>query len=393
MRFRIKAVDSSQAVSIYRIDALNESEARMQIAERGMQIISMARDLRLPSLNRKRFPLVLFSQELVALLDAGLSLVEAIDTLAEKEQNAATRRALDQIRARLMEGKTLSFALREIPDAFPSLYVATISASEKTGAIREAVTRFVNYQTRVDLLRKKVVSASIYPALLCSVGVLVTLFLVGFVVPRFSSIYQDLGTAVPASSRLMMKWGQLLHNHGMLAFIGFVVIAAAASYGASRPAFRSIVARAMTRIPAIGRQVFTYQLARFYRTAGMLLRGGTPAVTAMKMSAGLLSEGLKPNLERAIRLVQEGQSLTMALEGNNLTTPVSARMLRVGERSGNMGEMLERIAEFYDEELDRAVDILSRLIEPILMLVIGLVIGFVVVLMYFPIFELAGSIQ
>ncbi|MCW8845628.1 MAG: type II secretion system F family protein, partial [Gammaproteobacteria bacterium] len=161
MRFRIKAVDSSQAVSIYRIDALNESEARMQIAERGMQIISMARDLRLPSLNRKRFPLVLFSQELVALLDAGLSLVEAIDTLAEKEQNAATRRALDQIRARLMEGKTLSFALREIPDAFPSLYVATISASEKTGAIREAVTRFVNYQTRVDLLRKKVVSASI----------------------------------------------------------------------------------------------------------------------------------------------------------------------------------------------------------------------------------------
>jgi general secretion pathway protein F len=125
----------------------------------------------------------------------------------------------------------------------------------------------------------------------------------------------------------------------------------------------------------------------------MLLRGGTPAITAMKMSSGLLSEGLKPSLERAILQVQEGQSMTFALDENHLTTPVSSRMLRVGERSGNMGEMMERIAEFYDEELDRAVDILSRLIEPILMLVIGLIIGFVVVLIYFPIFELAGSIQ
>jgi general secretion pathway protein F len=393
MRFRIKAIDSSQAVSICRIDALNELEARQQVAERGMQIISVARDLRLAGMNRKRFPLVLFSQELVALLDAGLSLVEAIDTLAEKEQNGNTRRVLDQLRARLMEGKNLSFALREIPDAFPALYVATVSASEKSGAIREAVTRFVNYQTRVDLLRKKVVSASIYPALLCSVGLLVTLFLLGFVVPRFSSIYQDLGTAVPASSRLMMQWGQLLQNHGWAVFAGFVVLVTMAVYGATRPAFRLVMGRAMTRLPAVGRQVFTYQLARFYRTTGMLLRGGTPAVTAMKMSSGLLSEGLKPNLERAIRQVQEGQSMTFALDENGLTTPVSSRMLRVGERSGNMGEMMERIAEFYDEELDRAVDILSRLIEPILMLVIGLIIGFVVVLMYFPIFELAGSIQ
>jgi general secretion pathway protein F len=393
MRFRIKAIDRSQAVSICRIDALNELEARQQVSERGMQIISVARDLHLGGMNRKRFPLVLFSQELVALLDAGLSLVEAIDTLAEKEQNANTRRVLDQVRARLMEGKNLSFALREIPDAFPALYVATISASEKSGAIREAVTRFVNYQTRVDLLRKKVVSASIYPALLVSVGLLVTLFLVGFVVPRFSSIYQDLGTSVPASSRLMMQWGQLLQNNGPLVFVGFLGLVALAVYGATRPAFRSVLARAFTRLPAVGRQVFTYQLARFYRTTGMLLRGGTPAITAMKMSSGLLSEGLKPSLERAILQVQEGQSMTFALDENHLTTPVSSRMLRVGERSGNMGEMMERIAEFYDEELDRAVDILSRLIEPILMLVIGLIIGFVVVLMYFPIFELAGSIQ
>ncbi len=125
----------------------------------------------------------------------------------------------------------------------------------------------------------------------------------------------------------------------------------------------------------------------------MLLRGGTPAVTALRMSDGLLGEAMRGSLAVATREISEGQSLAVALERHGLTTPVAVRMLRVGERSGNMGEMMERIAAFYDEELARAVDLLTRLIEPVLMMVIGLIIGVIVVLMYFPIFELAGSLQ
>jgi general secretion pathway protein F len=125
----------------------------------------------------------------------------------------------------------------------------------------------------------------------------------------------------------------------------------------------------------------------------MLLRGGTPAVTALHMSAGLLDPSLRHHLAQATGAVREGRSLADSLEGYGLTTPVSARMLRVGERTGNMGEMMERIASFYDDEIERSVDLLSRLLEPALMTVIGLVIGAIVVLMYFPIFELAGSIQ
>jgi general secretion pathway protein F len=300
---------------------------------------------------------------------------------------------LDQIRERLFEGKTLSYALEELPAAFPPLYVSTVRASEKSGAIREAIVRYVAYQKKVDELRKKVVSASIYPAVLCGAGLLVTLFLVGYVVPRFSSIYEDLGSDIPAASRLLMRWGQLLQEHGMLVLTVFLAAVAGIIYGVTRPSFRTAFFNALTRIPTIGRQLLTYQLARLYRTVGMLLRGGTPAVSALTMSAGLLSESLRPRLGSAIQSVAEGKSLTFALENDQLTTPVATRMLRVGERSGNMGEMMERIAEFYDDELDRAVDILTRLIEPVLMLVIGLIIGFVVVLMYFPIFELAGSIQ
>ena len=393
MRFRIKAVDSAAGVNVCSVDAPSENDARRQMAERGLQVISIARELRFSLATRKKFPLVSFSLELVALLDAGLNLVEAIDALTEKEHNPGMRRVLDQVRARLLEGRTLSFALEELPAAFPPLYVSTIRASEKTGAIREAVVRYVAYQQKLDVLRKKIVSASIYPAVLCSAGLLVTLFLVGYVVPRFSSIYEDLGSDIPAASRMLMQWGQLLQQHGTSATILFLLTLAAIGYAVTRPAFRTGVFNALTRIPSVGRQVFTYQLARLYRTVGMLLRGGTPAMSALTMSSGLLSDILRPRLTRAIQSISEGRSLTDALEENGLTTAVATRMLRVGERSGNMGEMMERIAEFYDDELDRAVDLLTRLIEPILMLFIGLIIGLVVVLMYFPIFELAGSIQ
>ena len=219
------------------------------------------------------------------------------------------------------------------------------------------------------------------------------MFLVGYVVPRFSSIYEDLGSEIPASSRLLMQWGLFLQDNGMVALLGLVAIVAGIVYALSRPAVKAAFANGLTKIPTIGRQVFIYQLARLYRTVGMLLRGGTPAVTALRMSSGLLSEALRPHLASAIQSIEEGKSLTFSFENDRLTTPVATRMLRVGERSGNMGEMMERIAEFYDDELDRAIDVLMKLIEPLLMLAIGIIIGFVVVMMYFPIFELAGTIQ
>ena len=393
MRYQVKALDPARNVSVSAVDAVDALDARRQLIERGMRVVSVTRDRR-PQLSRgRRFPIVIFSQELMSLLDAGLSLVEAIDALTEKEGSAAMRRSLEQIRARLFEGRTLSFALEELPATFPPLYVATVRASERTGAIREALGRYVAYQEQLDALRKKVVSASIYPAVLVGAGALVTLFLLVYVVPSFSSIYEELGSGIPAASRALMQWGRLLKEHGAAVGLGGAALVALAVYSLGRREFRGAALRLLTRIPAIGAQIYAYQLARLYRTAGMLLRGGMPAVQALKMSSGLLSDALRPNLLRAIRTISEGQPIASSLENEALTTAVAARMLRVGQRSGNMGEMMERIASFYDSELERAVDLLTRLIEPVLMLVIGLVIGVIVVLMYFPIFELAGSLQ
>jgi general secretion pathway protein F len=393
MRYRLTVLDAARAVAIQELDAIDEADARRQAIARGFRVLTLETTRLRRRGGRARLALVPFSNELVALLEAGLSLVEAIDALTEKERDEAVRSVLEGIRARLYEGQSLSVALAEFPSSFPALYVATVRASERSGAISEALTRFVAYQERIDLLRKRLINASIYPAVLLGAGTLVVLFLVAYVVPRFSGIYEDIGGELPLASRLLMQWGRLLDAHGLALGVGFIVCAGLAVHGAMQPGFRAAIGRTLTRIPTVGRQLELYQLARLYRTVGMLLRGGLPVVTAFEMTRGLLAADAQPRLAAATRAVREGKSLTDALAAQQLTTPVAERMLRVGERSGNMGEMMERIAAFYDEALSRWVDIATRLIEPAMMTIIGLVIGLVVVLMYFPIFELAGSIR
>ena len=394
MRFRVKAMAGGQDVSSYVLDAVDEADARRQVAGAGLAFISIARERSLNFGSRNtRLQLVTFSQELVALLDAGLSLVESIETLGEKEASPAVRRTLNQVMVRLREGQTLGAALSEHPQSFPTLYVATVRAAERTGALRESLTRYVSYQQQVDVLRKSLINASIYPAVLCGAGLLVVAFLMGYVVPRFSSIYEDMGSELPLASRLLMRWGQFLDAHGFGVAVGAIAVFGGLVYAFTRPTVRAAFGARIARIPALGSRLHIYQLARLYRTVGMLQRGGTPMVTAMRMSAGLLSANLRPAFANAMQAVREGRSLGDAMEQYGLTTPVAARMLRVGEHSGNMGEMMERIAAFYDEELARWVGLVTRLIEPALMSLIGIIIGVIVVLMYFPIFELAGSIK
>jgi general secretion pathway protein F len=192
---------------------------------------------------------------------------------------------------------------------------------------------------------------------------------------------------------MLMHWGQFLDAHAYAVICGTIALVAGIVYTFAQPKVRAAIGARIARIPSLGSRLHVYQLARLYRTVGMLQRGGTPMVTAMRMSSGLLNANLRVAFADAIQSVREGRSVADAMEQHGLTTPVAARMLRVGERSGDMGEMMERIAAFYDEELSRWVNLVTRLVEPALMSLIGLIIGVIVVLMYFPIFELAGSIQ
>jgi len=341
----------------------------------------------------ERFPLVLFSQELLVLLEAGLPLVEAIDTLAEKERRGDFRALLTRVVVVLREGRTFSSALEQFPMAFPPLYVATVRAAERTSDLPQALARYVTYQNQIEALRKRIVNASIYPSLLIGMGGLVSLFLLFYVVPRFGRIYEERATELPFVSRLLLSWGQLVEGHGMATLAVLAVLAGAAIYAFRAPRVRAAFADTLWKLPGLGERMKIYQLARFYRTIGMLLKGGVPLVTTLKMGAELLHPVLRARLASASRSISEGRSVSESLDANDLTTPVALRMLAVGEQSGNMGEMMDRIAAFHDEEISRWVEWFTRLFEPILMAVIGLLIGGIVILMYMPIFELAGSLQ
>lgn len=393
MEYRVRAFHDREGVKAITLQALDAGDAATQARRLGYTVLSAqpVHTLR-PRLHR-RFPLALFTQELVALLGAGLTLVESLETLLEKEQGTDVRLVMMRVIDRVREGQPLSRALTQAGPHFPPLYIATVSAAERTGDLREALSRYLAYHGEIDRLRKKIISASIYPVLLIVAGALAIVFLALYVVPRFAHVYADVQAELPLASRLLLEWGRLIDEHGGLLGAAAAAIVGAAAFALSRESTRRHWRALVTRIASRSRRLRALQLARFYRTLGMLLRGGTPVLNAFEMAAGLLSAPLRAHVSLASADVRAGQALSRALERHQLTTPVAARMLRVGERSGQMGEMMERIAGFYDEEISRWVDWTIRLVEPLLMAFIGFVIGLIVLLMYFPIFELAGSLQ
>jgi general secretion pathway protein F len=320
-------------------------------------------------------------------------LVVAVETLAEKERNPKLRNILERIVGTLRQGRTLSAALEQHPGTFNTLYIATVRASERTSDLGPALARYVAYQNQVDAIRKRLVNASIYPALLILAGGAVSLFLLLYVVPRFGKIYEERSTDLPWVSKLLLYWGQAVEGHALLVSAALVAIGIAILYVLRLPQVRASIESLLWRLPVVGEHMQIYQLARFYRTIGMLLRGGMPLVGALNMGADLLHPVMRERLARASLAVSEGRPVSASMEDNDLTTPVALRLLAVGEQSGNMGEMMDRIALFHDEEISRWVDWFTRLFEPLLMAVIGVVIGGIVILMYMPIFELAGSLK
>ena len=394
MRYRVKALRPGEGVAALTIEAIDATEVRAQLERTGAQVLSVQAERGTwLTTRRSHFPLMLFTQELIALLDAGLSLSEALETLAEKEHKPESRQMIERLVQTMREGRPFSAALTANTEVFPALYAATVRAAESTGDLSPALARYVGYQNQIDIVKKKIVSASIYPVLLMGVGTLVIGFLLGYVVPRFASVYADSGSDLPWMSRMLLTWGETVQQYGGWIALAAVAIIASFVVALMQPATRAWITRIAWRTPSIGEHLRTFELTRFYRSLGMLLSGGIPIVSALGMVSGLLTVNLRMGATVAMESLRRGESISNAFAAGALTTPVASRLLRVGEKSGRMGEMMDRIAIFHDEEMARWVDWFTRLFEPLLMVFIGLTIGLIVVLLYMPIFELAGSIQ
>jgi general secretion pathway protein F len=394
--FDVKALGAGARVRL-RLDAADARDAADQARQRGLTVLNVrpAGGIGRFSLDRRggTFPLNLFAKQLHALLGSGLALVESLQTLEEKESRPETRNVLGGVLKHLYDGESFSAAAGHFPAAFPPLFVASVRAAERTGDLPVALRRYVAYQEQVEQLRKKAISAAVYPALLFVLGGLVALFLLGYVTPRFAALYEDNLDRLPWASRMLMVWGQFVAGHMIEAVLVFAAGLAGLAYFLTLHAPRAWLIRTAWRMPGLGEHLRVFQLTRFYRSVGMLLAGGIPVVTALEMASGLLPPGLRACLAGASLDIREGKSISQAMEVAGLTTPVALRMLRVGEKSGSMGEMMEAIAAFHDEETSRFMDWFTRLLEPLLMAAIGGVIGLIVVLLYLPIFELVGSLE
>jgi general secretion pathway protein F len=391
MRFEVHALDAARQVVAVSLEAANDAAARELARSKGLEVFSVK--TKQTFARKARFPTLLFSMELKSLLDAGLNLVEALQTLAEKEGEGERRQVLAGIVAALNRGEPFSQAAAGFPEAFAPLYVATIKAAERTGDVPEALGRTIEYMQELERVKKKVVSASIYPAILLGVGVLVMGFLLLYVVPRFAQVYEDMAGNLPLFSRLLLSFGSFVGDHAAVLSAAFLSLLGACAWAFTQAAFRARLNARLWQVPALGNRMKVYQLSRLYRTAGMLLRAGIPAVRALEMAEDLLSAPLRPPLAQARRLIEHGRPMSAALAAAGLATPVASRMMAVGERGGDMGRMFGEIARFHDDEVARDIDWFTRAFEPALMAALGVAVGLVVVLMYMPIFELAGSIR
>ncbi|CAE6759873.1 Putative type II secretion system protein F [Paraburkholderia aspalathi] len=400
MKFVLRVFDTSGAVQTLRIDSDSSSTAASLARARGLRVVSVRADARRrrqgkswAALPGGRFNVELFARELAALLDAGVGVVDALRTLGGNERREASAQVYRELLRLLEEGQSLSAALEHASHIFPPVLVACVKASEQTGGLADSLTRYSRNSAMLHELRGRVVSAAIYPSVLLLVGAAVVLFLLGFVVPRFATLLEHSGRELPLLSRLLIAWGSMVHAHGAELSASLAVLAVAAGFALRRPAVRSWIADRMFALPGIGQHFRIFRQSQFYRTTAMLVDGGIPAVRAFDLARGLVGRADQAALADALQQVRNGTKISDAFQQGGLANPISYRLLTVAEKTGGLGPVLDRIAAFQEAQVSRTIDLISRLIEPAMMIFIGVVIGGIVVLMYMPIFEIASSIQ
>jgi general secretion pathway protein F len=394
MRFTAKVLNNAGTLDQLELEADSREDAERRLRSEGIRLISlklMESGLQF-QFNVKKFPLDVFNQQLHSLLEAGQSIVDAIEILHDNDLTGRDQKVYRGLLQALKQGRQLSDAMAQQSTIFPPLYVAMVRATETTGGVKEAIQRFMQYRIQVAAIRRKLIAASVYPAILVSVGLLVVSFLLLYVVPRFSIAFDDIQNKKQLAGFVYI-WGSWVRNHSEIAWGGFAGGLLGFAALVMHPASRRFLMTRLIQIPAIGRRMQVFQLARLYRTLGLLLRSGLPLTHSLRLTRDSLPAYLCANLDGAYAEVTEGHPLSRALSHNQLATEVASRLLVAGESSGNLDDMLERVANFHDQEVSGWVDLLGRVLEPALMVGIGLVIGVVVLLLYMPIFELANSVR
>ncbi len=380
------------------VDAASEQAAIAALLNRNLLVLSIQERIGKKGKTMggkvKLSDLVVFTRQLATMVDAGIAIVQSLQALADQSPNKVMRDVIRDVCTRVESGESFSEALQKHPKAFNRLYVAMVSAGEKGGLLAEILARLATYLETTDRLRKKIKTAMMYPTAVTTVAICITIFLLVKVIPVFGEIYSSFGAKLPAPTQALIDVSHFL-THWLLLVI---IVAVGTVYGwlhyIKTKNGREFWDARRIKLPVFGPIAHKICLARFTRTFASLVHSGVPILEVLQIVSQTVGNTV---MEKAVKAaatdIERGEGISQALSKNPVFPSMVTRMMTAGEQTGNIDTMLERVSDFLDEEIENALSGLMSLIEPLLIVGLGVVIGGMVICMYLPIFNLANIIN
>jgi type IV pilus assembly protein PilC len=380
--------------------AVSADVLQRELEGEGFHVFSVSRArsrLRLPLVSRaEKVPsqdFLLFNTQLRTLLRAGLPLAQSLELLKSQQTHPHFRALLDKVHQQVTTGVSLSDAFLSLGDVFPKLYANSLRAGERSGELESVIGRFVQYQRLVEGVRKKIVAALTYPAVLVALAVGLVVLLVAYVIPRFSDFYMQFGSELPLPTRIVLVVAQTVASNLILIIVGGALVVWGFRTWKKSPAGRRVIDRWTLRIPLLGRLAQQFALSQFTRSLAVLLGGGTPMVPALETAATSVKNVYIAGLFLGcVQEVQEGRPLSDALEDTGRAPGLALAMIRVGESTGALPEMLEHTSNFFDEEIEFSLTRITTLFEPLILVFMGVVIAGLLLAVYYPLLRLVSTI-
>ncbi|MDH3285970.1 MAG: type II secretion system F family protein [Acidobacteriota bacterium] len=400
--FRCRLAAPSGEIVSRDYTALDAADLRNELERQDFLVLEMQRrsavlsafsDLfrRRKKLNMNEF--LYFNQEFAALVRAGLPIVECLGMLCERRKNPDFRAALENVRERVRSGDSLSDAFGAHA-MFPPLYASTLASGERSGEIANVLTRYVSYMKIILNVRGKVRAALTYPAILVTMAIGLVILLLTYVLPKFEGLFHDFGAELPLVTRIVIGVSATLRGHWLLVLAGVVTLVAGTMIWRRTPMGRRMIERAVYRLPIVGSIAHKFVVTRFARTLSTLIAGGIPLVNCLEIVSQAVGVGIFRDAISGVALkIREGAALWSATEETGLFPDILVEMVKVGESSGSLPEMLEHVADFTDQEIERDLQTMVSLIEPIVLVAMALIIGFLLLAIYYPLLMVYANAQ
>lgn len=341
----------------------------------------------------KKIEISRFTRQFATMIGAGLPMVQCLEILATQMENKEMRRVVSEVKESVEGGSTLSEGLGKHSKVFDHLYVNMVEAGEMGGALDTILVRLAVYREKADALVRKVKGAMVYPSVIVVVAIGVTIAMLTFIVPVFANMFSSLGAELPKPTQIILAVSNFLTSNALFILLGLVAFVTGFVYWVRTPGGRATFDAGLLKAPLFGNLVRKSSVARFTRTLGTLLSSGVSILDALDITARTAGNTVISNaIKKSVLSIAEGDTITGPLKDSGVFPPMVTQMISVGEKTGGLDEMLQKIADFYDEEVDAAVSALTSLIEPLIIVVMGVVIGGILVAMYLPMFDIIGKI-